>query len=157
VNDTHRKLLSLAVAAVVLLGAGAGLAVLLEAAQRAPVGPVDVLWDRDICAHCNMHVGEPGFAAQLHNEVGDVFHFDDPGCLFEFVAQTQPRVAGTWFHHGHQSRWLTAEEAVFVRVEHSPMGFGLAAVGAGEAAPGGEGGFGLEEARARVLGRTGEH
>ena len=39
-------------------------------------GPVPIVWDSQVCAHCKMHVGDPRFAAQLHTTEGDVMSFD---------------------------------------------------------------------------------
>ena len=57
-----------------------------------PAGPVTAVWDHEACVFCRMHVGEPAFAAQLHTEDGDVWFFDDPGCLFEFLDRDAPKV-----------------------------------------------------------------
>ncbi len=66
----------------VVVGAAALAAVfVVRASERLPDAPQAVVWDREACAHCHMHVGEPGFAAQAIDEHGRVYNFDDPGCL----------------------------------------------------------------------------
>jgi NosL len=109
-------------------------------------GPVPVAWDKETCAHCHMHIGEPGFAAQLQTRDGAVLDFDDPGCLFEWMARHTPPVSALYFHHASADRWLTAADVAFIRKSPSPMGFGLAAVD-----PGTPGSISLEDARAEVL------
>ena len=52
------------VAAAVVLAAGTAFGLLVFRSQQLPDGVVPVAWDRTVCAHCRMHVGEPGFAAQ---------------------------------------------------------------------------------------------
>ena len=112
-----------------------GFAWLLLRAQELPSGPVPVAWDKTACAHCRMHVGEPGFAAQLQLRDGTVLNFDDPGCLVRWL-DTRPRdatvddVYAIYFHHQSEDRWLTRAEAGFVEAVPSPMGFGIAAVDA---------------------------
>ena len=118
--------------AVVVIVVGA-FAWLLLRAQQLPSGVVPVAWDKTACAHCRMHVGEPGFAAQLQLSDGRVLDFDDPGCLVKWL-DAHPEdaradhVHATWFHHHREDRWLAPAEAGFIPAAPSPMGFGLAAV-----------------------------
>lgn len=115
------------------------LAVCGRASQPAPIA-----YDREPCAHCRMLISDPAYAAQLETADGEVASFDDPGCLLAaLVAHPNPRVL--WFHHTREERWLAGDEVGFVRVAHTPMGYGLAAVGADE-----PGALSLEEARALV-------
>jgi len=135
-------------AAFAALAASAALAaVLLFACERS--GPAPVAWDRTRCAQCGMLVSDPAFAAQLHNAEG-VRHFDDPGCLLAALAALQAgdadRAAQIWLHHHQQPRWLAGAEAAFVPTPHSPMGYRLGAVAAGEA----PGAISLEEAQRRA-------
>jgi hypothetical protein len=132
------------VAAVLLLAAGAVATVVCRGTQL-PEGPEPIAWDREACAHCHMHVGEPGFAAQLILTDGRVLDFDDPGCLLAYVADDAPGVHRAWVHHGTEERWIRLEAAAFVPVERSPMGYRLAAVDRG--APGS---IDRAEAEARV-------
>jgi hypothetical protein len=109
----------------------AGLGGALVWTQRLPEGPQPVVWDREACAHCRMHVGEPGFAAQLQLRDGRVLHFDDPGCLLRYEAERRPDVHASWFHHLREERWLSREQVAFLPVSPTPMGYGLGAVEAG--------------------------
>lgn len=119
---------------IAALAVGAFVALLLRA-QELPSGPVRVAWDKTACAHCRMHVGEPGFAAQLQLRDGTVLDFDDPGCLVSWL-DAHPRDAGddtvhaVYFHHKSEDRWLSRAEVGFVEAVPSPMGFGIAAVDA---------------------------
>lgn len=118
-----------------ILIAVAALALLLAAlrwAQAPPSGPVDPTWSRTACARCGMLVGEPGFAAQLHGPRGDVLHFDDPGCLLLWSAEHPGEEQRAWFHAAQRDEWLPADAAGFVPADPTPMGYGLAAVGARE-------------------------
>ena len=94
-------------------------------------GPVPIVWDREVCAHCRMHIGEPAFAAQLQTADGVVHNFDDPGCLFEHV-QAHPGVAYTAYYRDHDSDgWLNDGNVAFLPTESSPMGYGIKAVRVG--------------------------
>lgn len=108
---------------------------LLVRAQALPAGAVPVVWDKTACAHCRMHVGEPGFAAQLQLKDGRVLDFDDPGCLVKWLDAhpqdaSSEAVHGMYFHHKAEDRWLSRDDAGFVAAVPSPMGFGIAAVDA---------------------------
>jgi hypothetical protein len=135
----------------VLAGAGAlaifGVALwAIDASRTPPEGPVPVAWDRQPCAHCGMHLGEPAFAVQLHTTDGDVLFFDDPGCYFAYVAEHSPAVHAVWFHHLKEDRWLPQSAVGFLPVPTSPMGWGLGAVAADES-----GALSVNAARALVL------
>lgn len=93
-----------------------------------PEGPVPVVWDREVCEHCKMHIGDPRFAAQLQAANGTVMSFDDPGCLAAYLNAHPMELHAIYFrdHEGHQ--WLSQSEAGFVPVDDSPMGYGIAAV-----------------------------
>jgi hypothetical protein len=110
------------------LVAAVGVIVAVRYTQQLPEGPVAVAWDREACAHCHMHVGEPAFAAQLQTTSGEVLNFDDPGCLFKYLEERRPAVHAIYFHHLREDRWMSAEETAFVPVSQSPMGYDLGAV-----------------------------
>ena len=117
---------------VVLALVGA-LGMALAWTEQLPDGPAPVAWDREACAHCRMHVGEPAFAAQLQLTDGRVLHFDDPGCLLRYEAEARPQVHAAWFHHVREDRWIPGARVAFVSVQPTPMGYGAGAVDAGEA------------------------
>lgn len=119
------------------------------AANEVPDGPVPIVWDKAACATCSMHVGEPGFAAQIVTRDGHCQAFDDPGCLFLYVAEHGPAVAHMWFHHLREERWVAPADVAFAEVNPTPMGFGLGAVDRGT-----PGAIDLEAARARCLQRS---
>ncbi len=118
--------------------------------QRLPSGPVLIVWDREACAECHMHVGEPRFAGQIQTKDGQVLNFDDPGCLLRYHAQRRPAVHAMYLRHFRKDRWLRAEEASFVLADGSPMGYDLAAVDATE-----PGALPFSAAQARALARRG--
>ncbi len=103
---------------------------LVACSHRPPDQPQPVAWDREVCGHCHMAVGDPRHAVQLVTEDGDVIDFDDVGCALDYLAEKQPRVHRLWFH-GEGDRWIPAEEVGFVATKATPMGSGLLAVEAG--------------------------
>ncbi len=113
------------------LAAAGAFAVTLLNAQALPDGPAPVVWDKTACAHCRMHVGEPGFAAQAQLADGAVLDFDDPGCLARWLDEhPSAAIHALYFHHQHDDRWLAQDRAGFVAASPTPMGFGFAAVDA---------------------------
>lgn len=138
--------------AVLLIALGA----LLYFLQRPAEGLEPIVWDQHTCAHCHMHVGDPRFAAQLQTQEGDVFNFDDPGCLFSYLSSRQVRVREIYFHHYSDDRWLNRSNVGFVQVEQdTPMGYGIGAVDRTQTANA----MAMEDASAMVLGkeRPGAH
>lgn len=137
---------------VVVTVIGGAVAYSVAASAKPSEGPFDVVWDKAACAACGMHVGEPGFAAQLTTKDGHEYSFDDPGCMFLFVAEQHPDVHSMFFHHNRENRWIPANDVGFVAIEKTPMGFGIAAVAAGT-----KDSIGLDEARRKCLERTSGH
>jgi hypothetical protein len=77
-----------------------------------------------------MHISQRFYAAQLHTRKNGVKHFDDPGCLFEWIADNTPSIKSAYFHHyDKQGTWLDYREVGFIQVDRTtPMGYGLGAV-----------------------------
>ncbi len=96
--------------------------------QQPPEGVRPIIFDRESCAECGMSISDPRFVAQLQTTDGEVYDFDDPGCLLAFVQEHHPRVHAMYFHAFDASVWLTANAVGFVRGKESPMGYDLAAV-----------------------------
>ncbi len=113
-------------AAAVVLFAG----ILLTRLNRVslPEGPVPVVWDREVCEHCKMHIGDPRFAAQVQATDGTVMSFDDPGCLAAYLDAHPMEIHAIYFRDHENEKWLSQSEAGFVAVDDSPMGYGIAAV-----------------------------
>lgn len=114
-------------------------------------GPPQIVVDRTACAHCGMLVSEPAFAAAYRAPAGAARVFDDIDCLLEATkTATDPHRLQFWFHDVRDGRWMTGDEAIFVKAAdpRTPMGGGLTAYrdadGAERAA---------ERHRGRVLGR----
>ena len=137
---------------VVLTTIGGMVTFAVFASGKPSAGPFEVVWDKTPCAACGMHVGEPPFAAQLTTQDGATHAFDDPGCLFLFVAEQQPAIHTVFFHHHSEPRWIAERDVAFLPVEKSPMGFGLAATDVST-----RGAIDCDEARRKCLERTSGH
>jgi hypothetical protein len=119
----------LLVALAVVGALAAGVFLVVRGAGALPDQPVPVAWDRDVCGHCQMHVGDPRHAAQLVTTAGEVVHFDDVGCAVRYLAERRPAVHRLWFH-GEGERWIAADAVGFVPAAATPMGSGVVAVDA---------------------------
>lgn len=121
------------------------------AACRPSDGPVPIAYDEAACAHCRMLISEPAFSAQIQTDDGEVLDFDDPGCLLRYRAERKPAEESSWFHHVRENRFVRGNAVGFVRVPHTPMGFGFGAVDADEpgAIPIGEVSAEIERSAAR--------
>ena len=142
-----RRLTWLFRAILAIIAAGA-VGLLFTFTQRLPSEPVAIVWDREACAECHMHVGEPRFAAQLQTKDGAVWNFDDPGCLLHYLATRKPDVHAMYFRHLREDRWLSRGVVGFIAVEATPMGYNLGAVESG--APGA---LSFDAAQARIEAR----
>jgi hypothetical protein len=117
---------------VIAMLAVVGLAtVLVIRAQRLPVLVRPILWDREVCAQCGMTISDPRFACQLQTSEGNVYDFDDPGCLLTFLHRHQLRVRAIYFHSLDGRAWLKYPDVAFLRGQQTPMGYGLGAAAMG--------------------------
>lgn len=112
------------------------LALLLAACSGDPgTGPVDVKWDRDTCARCNMVLSDRGHAAQIRHVPtdggrGEVRLFDDFGCAVLWLDQQPWRDAPgveLWVTDYRDGRWIDARTAHYVTGRVTPMQYGLGA------------------------------
>lgn len=119
--------------------------------HAGPPEPQRVAYDHSACDDCGMLVSDPRFAAQLVEGDGHRRTFDDPACLFRFVAANHPSIRGAWFRDATaplgEDAWLPYDGVGFVVSDGAPMGGGFAAVPVGTA-----GAVSFGEASSRVLG-----
>lgn len=102
----------------------------------ADTGPVDVKWDRDVCARCNMVLSDRRHAAQVRRPATDasrseVKKFDDLGCAVLWLdQQAWHDEAGVeiWVVDYQTGEWIDARSAYYVTDRQTPMQYGLGAV-----------------------------
>lgn len=92
------------------------------------VKPVD-LYPEDICSTCRMAVSDERFAAEIIDDNGEVFKFDDVGCMLSFrTAHRECAAAGLFVKDYETRQWIPYERAVVIRAGlRSPMGSGIVA------------------------------
>jgi len=95
----------------------------------ASEGPEPIAYGRDVCAHCRMHLGRPGFAGELREAGGALRKFDDIGCLLRGIVETHAEASAAWVedHAGGGFVALPTAHLVRAAAAGTPMGYGLVA------------------------------
>ncbi len=108
-------------------------ALLALACREGPLEPQEPVWGKQACAHCAMLVSRPESAAQYADSQGDVWFFDDLGCLVAWQAEhpAQPG-AVAWARQGNG--WREVSAARYTSGQTTPMDFGFVADPAGSVA-----------------------
>ena len=106
--------------------------------EDSKTGPVDIHWDRDSCALCNMIISDARFAAQVRGgPKRNIYKFDDIGCAVNWLNKKpwagDPETE-IWVAEKSSTRekvtWLKARDARYVKGEQTPMNYGFGAVAA---------------------------
>jgi copper chaperone NosL len=95
----------------------------------APSGPEPIAYGRDVCAHCRMHLGRPGFAGELRDTHGTLEKFDDVGCLLHALLTTHVETPEAWVEDHAGDGFVPLVSAYLVRSQRvgTPMGYGVVA------------------------------
>jgi copper chaperone NosL len=93
------------------------------------IKPVD-LYPEDQCAQCRMAVSNEAFASEIIAQNGEVFKFDDLGCLEKFLKEKSGLAVAAMYVKDYQTRaWLSKDKSVIVQTSlKTPMGSGKVAV-----------------------------
>jgi copper chaperone NosL len=102
----------------------------LAACRTGPPRPIDIE-PSDMCSRCRMAISQNRYAAELVDPDGNVWKFDDIGCMVRYTRDhsLNPRLQ-TYFVMDYQSQhWLDAGRAIYVRSGEipSPMAGGIVA------------------------------
>jgi copper chaperone NosL len=105
---------------------------LLVACDSKPKGPVPINAD-DACASCRMAISERRYAAELVEQDGTVYKFDDIACMLRFAhAHAKEASAARFYVTDYRTGqdWIDARQSYFVKLAtsvSSPMASGLVA------------------------------
>ncbi len=101
---------------------------ILVGCGSSEIKPVDI-YPEDMCASCRMAISERLFASQIHTTTGEVYKFDDLGCLENFERRVgKPAVAAAFVMDYAGQRWLPLAQATIVQTGiRTPMGSGKVA------------------------------
>lgn len=109
--------------------------VLFLGCTPAELKPVE-LFPEDECANCKMAVSNPSFASEIISAEGEVFKFDDLGCLEKFrKKRNDVQIAAIFVKDYESKQWLPYEKSVLILTGiETPMGSGKIAVRSNERA-----------------------
>src|SRR5690242_7074487 len=113
-----------------IIGCGIATLIVLAQCQRGATEPV-AIHPNDMCTFCRMSISEKRYAAELIDEDGEVFKFDDIGCMANFIKQKRNKatVHACFVMDFDRREWLKAENAFYVRSSElrTPMNGGIVA------------------------------
>lgn len=112
----------LAVLLLVILSTG------LAACGGSKFEPQAIHEETDVCAICNMTVRDDQFAAQIITKDGQVFKFDDVGCMNEWKNENGTDQIGAAFVRDYHTKvWIPYEDAFYVYDAsfQTPMAYGV--------------------------------
>jgi copper chaperone NosL len=93
------------------------------------IRPVDI-YPEDMCSHCRMAISDQRFAAEIITVPGEVFKFDDLGCMERYQEKmSNLKTAAKFVKDYEQKIWLPVERSTIVRTSiKTPMSSGLVAL-----------------------------
>jgi hypothetical protein len=112
--------------AVALASVVAGVVFLWPASA---IGPEPIVYGRDTCASCRMHMSQPGFAGEMRDPDGTLTKYDDVGCLIRAIVAAHREVPEAWVEDHAGGGFVPLLSAKLVRGDAAttPMGSGLVA------------------------------
>jgi copper chaperone NosL len=99
------------------------------ACGSSEIKPVDI-YPEDMCSHCRMAISDQRFAAEIITADGEVFKFDDLGCVERFKEKSADlKIAATFVKDYETKNWLPYERSTIVQTSiKTPMGSGKVAL-----------------------------
>ena len=105
--------------------------IFLAACAQKPAGPVEIE-SSDMCSYCRMAISEQRYAAEFIDRQGEVYKFDDLGCMKKFFhTKHLGQEGGIFYAVEYESKqWLPAQLASFVQSDQfkTPMSGGIVAI-----------------------------
>lgn len=102
----------------------------LAGCQKSALEPVAIA-PEDMCSSCRMAISEKRYAAELIDNQGQAFKFDDINCMTRFTREMrdQASIAARFVMDFEAKSWLEAEGAYYVQSTaiKTPMGGGIVA------------------------------
>jgi len=91
--------------------------------------PVDFVWDRVACEQCKMALSDHRYSAQVIDDRGKPYYFDDIGCAILWLeGQPWRDKARVWVNDFKTTEWIEASRANWTYGDpKTPMGYGFTA------------------------------
>lgn len=108
-----------------------GMLVLAGCTNEQNYEPVEINPEVDVCEICNMSIAHENYATEIITASGDVYKFDDIGCMIEFVHKEksvpEDEIARQYVRDVESGEWVELEEAYHVYHEDiwTPMANGV--------------------------------
>lgn len=116
--------------ALFIVTCGIAALVVLTSCQKRAVEPV-AIEANEMCSFCRMSISEKRYAAELIDNDGQAYKFDDIGCMANFIRQKRNNasIQATFVMDFDRREWLEAENASYVRSSEfkTPMNGGIVA------------------------------
>jgi copper chaperone NosL len=113
-----------------MVGCGVTMLVMFTQCRQGAIEPVSIEAN-DMCSFCRMSISEKRYAAELIDDDGHAFKFDDIGCMANFIKQKRNNASSqaTFVMDFDRREWLKAENAFYVHSAElkTPMNGGIVA------------------------------
>lgn len=97
------------------LGISALMLVLLSGCQNSSMEPEEINPEIDVCEVCNMGIAHEHFATEIVTEDGEIYKFDDIGCMDEFLQSesslNEEGAAKKYVRDMESGEWVELEKA----------------------------------------------
>ena len=109
--------------------------ILASCGKKKDFSPREINFDRDVCYVCKMGLADQRYSAQLILPDGETLWFDDLGCLVELMDSPEWKdIKGDsgkiYIGDVETGKWIDATKAYYRFGDHTPMGYGYAALSA---------------------------
>ncbi len=90
--------------------------------------PIEIFPHAYLCSMCKMEIDKKSFSAQVVDEEGKTWFFDDIGCMALWL-NDQPfkDSAAIWVYALDTNRWIDGRRALYSTDETTPMHYGFGA------------------------------
>jgi copper chaperone NosL len=97
--------------------------------DSSEIKPVDI-YPEDMCSHCRMTISDQRFASEIITVAGEVFKFDDLGCMERFKDKSSDlKIAATFVKDYETKNWISHERSTIVQTSlKTPMSSGKVAL-----------------------------
>ncbi len=105
-----------------------GMNLFLAGCSSSEMKPVDI-FPEDNCGQCRMAVSDERFASEIIEQNGEVYKFDDLGCMLKYRAKhADLKIGAIYLKDYDTKRWTSYERAAIVETDvETPMGSGKVA------------------------------
>jgi len=101
--------------------------------RKVDYSPRKINFDRDDCYVCRMGLTDQKYSVQAINKYGEVFWYDDLGCLVEHIKMAEWKTWGgdsakIYVGNCETGKWIEAKKAWYRFGDKTPMGYGYGAL-----------------------------